>query len=487
MKRKAKEADHVTVAPVRLKPFLKIHPGLYVTVIVVLAVSTILFLVGYLPGILNGGKQVTFTNVAEQTAVYVDDSYIGEAPVTAFITPGTHKATYAFGNSYSQSFEFEVSHPVFFTWLFPRRQRVAGSLLPKTTEQIRSLLDSMVHEVAEWSAVIDYDDTYHYPGRMGQTARTLAQIQLDSFQTTLVESYFDTALRFVTSKTMLDDAVTAVDELGKAHRDLDISLSPLIEAIQLLYTEPKAIIGKESSGEQIQIIDDSLHVTTQVTIPGFSYPAGTFIMGTVTNRDFPSIISMGIESSVEQFSIAQLETTEYQWALFIQANPQWGKDQTDQLIRENLVDDNYLAGIYPSTTVISNRPIRNISYQAAVAYCQWLSEVTGKHVFLPTEAQWEYAATQLQSTRYATTLTTMTANNEPAAMRGSVWEMTDTRFVPLARYLGPIDQSLVDRLPIIVKGGSYLNDPQTVHISTVGVQHQSACSDTTGFRIAWSK
>ncbi|MDD4260099.1 MAG: hypothetical protein PHP38_09665, partial [Sphaerochaetaceae bacterium] len=76
MKRKAKEADHVTVAPVRLKPFLKIHPGLYVTVIVVLAVSTILFLVGYLPGILNGGKQVTFTNVAEQTAVYVDDSYI---------------------------------------------------------------------------------------------------------------------------------------------------------------------------------------------------------------------------------------------------------------------------------------------------------------------------------------------------------------------------------------------------------------------------
>ncbi|MDD4763708.1 MAG: hypothetical protein PHR58_07610, partial [Sphaerochaetaceae bacterium] len=128
MKRKAKEADHVTVAPVRLKPFLKIHPGLYVTVIVVLAVSTILFLVGYLPGILNGGKQVTFTNVAEQTAVYVDDSYIGEAPVTAFITPGTHKATYAFGNSYSQSFEFEVSHPVFFTWLFPRRQRVAGSL-----------------------------------------------------------------------------------------------------------------------------------------------------------------------------------------------------------------------------------------------------------------------------------------------------------------------------------------------------------------------
>ena len=106
-------------------------------------------------------------------------------------------------------------------------------------------------------------------------------------------------------------------------------------------------------------------------------PAGEFVMGSMAgNSDEKPAHRVYLET----YYISKHEVTFAQYDRFCE---EAGREKPD--------DSDWGRG---------NRPVINITWQAAKDYCKWLAEKTGKNILLPTEAQWEKAARGQDSRKY---------------------------------------------------------------------------------------
>ena len=101
-----------------------------------------------------------------------------------------------------------------------------------------------------------------------------------------------------------------------------------------------------------------------------------------------------IEIPGKGFSIAKYPLTNAQFARFIEAggyNEQrfwteagWQQRQQDSWTEPRYWQDSKWNG--------AEQPVVGVSWYEAIAFCQWLGEMTGENITLPTEVQWQYAA-----------------------------------------------------------------------------------------------
>lgn len=463
--------------PVKIKPLFGMKPGLWLTIAYALAILLILFLVGVLPDLINGSKRVTFTSAAYNAAVYIDGQYAGGTPFTRRVESGTHEVTYKINDCDIDSFTVKVGHPVFFNWLFPRGQKVESSAT-LTAEAFTALSKELLEDANSYSAILEYDDTHRYAPLYTNYAKSIKGSAYEN-QTQALE----TALLFITTQEMYEDAKEALEILG-----LNITLEA-----STLFEGNSTTVGKAPEEQLITAKATTLDAGV-FKLSGFTVPEVSFSNGKEVEATYPQVKEASQEVAVESFNVSALCITENQWAYFVNENPNWGVSNKENLIAQGLVDDYYLDGVTLSMTVASNRPVRNISWYAAQAFCSWLSEKTGKQVSLPTENQWLATTLTDNEGGFQKSLMPSVSESCPSALLGGLWEFTSTAYIPLSRLVTAeestkaenVISSLDVQTDMVVKGGSYVNVASEIDAYSVGTTYRSLCSDYMGFRIVWN-
>ena len=473
MKKSKKELPKVE--PVKIKPLFGMKPGLWLSIAYLLAILLLFFVIGILPDIIDGHKRVTFTSAAYNAAVYVDDVYQGGTPFTRKIASGTHSVSFRVNGCEIDNFTFRVGRPVLFNWLFPRKQSV-NSAAALTDDAFEALSKELLEDANAYSAVLKYDDVHRYSPIFTTYARS---VEISEF--TKESSALQAALLFVDTPEMYEDAKAALEILGLS---LDIPYASLSEGKTLGITAEEPELKAKSASLK----------TDFFTVEGFDIPEADFSNGRTVDAAYPAVIEAGQIVHTDAFSIGAYCVTEYQYAQFIAQNPHWGLDNKDDLIAQGLVDEYYLDGVSTSLTSITNKPVKNISWYATQAFCAWLSGITGRDVYLPSEDQWIAASLTDKEGGFQRSLMPSAAAGAPAAMLGSVWEMTGSRFIPTARIANA--ETLLNAeetlklfdspTDMIVKGGSFVSDMNSIDRYSVGATYRSLCSDYMGFRIAWN-
>ena len=148
---------------------------------------------------------------------------------------------------------------------------------------------------------------------------------------------------------------------GKQNKNITVSFTPTDASSYSGSINVSA--GELGSAQTVSLSGTGINIVYETFSAGgvefkmVSVPGGTFDMG----------MDAGRQVTLDNYYIGQTEVTQELWTAVMGSNPS-------------------------SHTGLANLPIENISWFNAKVFIERLSDLTGEHFRLPTEAEWEYAA-----------------------------------------------------------------------------------------------
>lgn len=535
MKKKKKSIEIGEVEPVRLKPFMGMQPGLYLTIAYAIALLLLLFLVLILPGIRRNGALVSFETTPSEAAVFVDERYIGSTPFVTFIPKGSHEVRVE--KPYFRTITEEMQTPgrIFATLLFPRKISYESIL---EFDNRSGYLNWRFRQVSDWALVGSFYESYAYPRRSSSAVEEYLQGTEEAGSEELYDFLY-MLTNNMSSPEIFDDIQGAYRRAASTVASEDAGLSSLLKDMPF---------AGEADSELIELY--SLLFSTAFQEEGTMSPEQGRIFDILRNRidglpfddtysreigrgdllrvegvsflrmDPPRSVPVGnndITLEPERIDIEQLnvfphleeigpyylsvsEISRSQFIAFTDEEPSWAAENTAVLVEQGLADESYLA-FSEEESSNSGLPVTNVSWHAARAYCEWLQSKLPASlkdqytVRLPTEAEWEYAA-RVNGEAKTVDRSTGAGGPESASylragkagftdLIGNVWEWNDNWYFPSDTVDGRygLSRPVFDGMEKAVRGGSWIQSRDEVPVWLRASQPPEWCSEFVGFRV----
>jgi formylglycine-generating enzyme required for sulfatase activity len=269
-------------------------------------------------------------------------------------------------------------------------------------------------------------------------------------------------------------------------------------------------------GRILGIIGDPRSDVTNKIPTMIKIEQGSFLMGHPIGNsliDLPSLQSGQYEVNLDDYWISKYPITNAQFEHFISAGGYssnarrfWTEAGWEWKSRWNIFSPAYWSEI---EWRIENHPVIGISWFEAVAYCKWLSEVTGQKFRLPTEAEWEKAAAGKGPWPWGSDFDDEPSNTSESGigkptcvglfvgsaslsgihdMAGNVWQWCNSEFRTYDKYQ-PTDgrESIDGSSPRCIRGGSWLNNKDRARLANRDHYFPGDRHYDLGFRVVESR
>ena len=202
---KKKDRDiSITEIKVKLKPFLGIEPGVYLTFLYGFIIILILFFLLVFPGIKKNGSSVDFVSRPQGAVIYVDNKYIGTTPYKAFIKKGDCIITFDKPFYKKKVVAEKVKGRIFGSLIVPLRKRIAYTM---EMENFYDLLSRTFKDVNALSLIGPSHESYQIPALITDRTRGISlktEIERDTMY-----NFFNEIMKSIDNEVLLKDYIRA--------------------------------------------------------------------------------------------------------------------------------------------------------------------------------------------------------------------------------------------------------------------------------------